>query len=122
MELDRKHLRLPVESRVFIELDASVDAVEGESSVAICKTLDVSAQGMRVLLDHELQEDAYLQVGVEPPQAEGTSEATFFLVAQVRWCRPADQDEGSFLAGLALMQSEGSDIDHWVNLISTLQD
>ena len=121
MDLERKHLRLPLNSRVFIELDAPINTPRGESTLAVCTTLDVSAQGMRVALDRELEEHAYLQIGVEPPQVEEASEP-FFLIAQVRWCRLGDSPEQPFVAGLSLMHAKGSDIDLWTALISNLED
>ena len=48
MDLERKHLRLPVESRVFIELEAPVSGSDEAGKIAICTTLDVSAQGLQV--------------------------------------------------------------------------
>ena len=123
MDLERKPLRLPVESRVYIELEGATGeyAANGDEGIAICKTLDVSAQGLRVALDHELEEQAYLQVGVEPPHGDHPAEP-FFLIAQVRWCRPGDTPDQPFIAGLALMPARGSDIDRWIALISDLAD
>lgn len=119
MDLERENLRLPVESRVFIELEAPVAGSTSAGNIAICKTLDVSAQGMQVSLDHELAEQAYLQIGVEPPHQDESAD-TFFLAVQVRWCRPGDSDDQPWLAGLALLQAEHSDIDRWIELISEL--
>lgn len=120
MDLDRKHLRLPVESRVFIELDAPVAGSDNDSSLAICKTLDVSATGMQISLDHELTEQAFLQIGVEPPHGDDAAD-TFFLTVQVRWCRPGTTEDQPWLAGLALLPAEHSDIDRWIELISELE-
>lgn len=124
MELERKHLRLPLESRVFIELESSLGAMHGGSTVAICNTLDVSAEGLRVALEHELEELAYLQIGIEPPNsAEGAESAEpFFLLAQVRWCRPVEETDHTFLAGLALMPAQGSDIERWIHLITDMEN
>ncbi len=121
MDLERKHLRLPVQSRVFIELESAVAGSEAGSNIAICTTLDVSAQGLQIALDQELTEQAYLQIGVEPPHAEGDDGEAFFLAAQVRWCRPGDSEDQPWLAGLALLQAGQSDIDRWIALISDLE-
>ena len=121
MDLERKHLRLPVESRVFIELEAPVSGADTPADIAICKTLDVSARGLQVALDHELIEQAYLQIGVEPPHSEGTLAEPFFLAAQVRWCRPGEARDQPWLAGLALLPAGQSDIDQWIALISGLE-
>lgn len=120
MDLDRKNLRLPVESRVFIELDAPLAGSDGEGSIAVCKTLDVSATGMQISLEHELTENAYLQIGVESPHGDETAD-TFFLTVQVRWCRRGTTQDQPWLAGLALLPAENSDIGHWIELISELE-
>ena len=121
MDLERKHLRLPVESRVFIELEAPVSGSDTPANIAICKTLDVSARGLQVALDHELIEQAYLQIGIELPDTEGAAAEPFFLAAQVRWCRAGDSDDQPWLAGLALLPAGQSDIDQWIELISCLE-
>lgn len=113
-ETERQQARLPVHSRVFIELEAPAAGSGEEAHIAICRTLDVSAHGLRLALQHELTVDAYLQIGVEPPETNGD---TFFLAGQVRWCRPSDDPENPWLAGLALLQAAQSDMDRWVTLI-----
>ena len=121
MDLERKHLRLPVQSRVFIELEAPVSGSDAPGNIVVCKTLDVSARGLQVALDHELIEQAYLQIGIEPPHAEGATAQPFFLAAQVKWCRAGDAADQPWLAGLALLPAGQSDIDQWIELISGLE-
>ncbi|TDG12563.1 PilZ domain-containing protein [Seongchinamella unica] len=121
MDLERKHLRLPVESRVFIELEAPVSGTNAPGNIAVCKTLDVSASGLQVALDHELIEQSYLQIGVEPPRTASASAEPFFLAAQVKWCRAGESADQPWLAGLALLPAGQSDIDQWIELISGLE-
>lgn len=121
MDLERKHLRMPVQSRVFIELEAAVSGSDAPGNIAICKTLDVSASGLQVALEHELIEQAYLQIGIEPPQSGDAGSEPFFLAAQVKWCRAGESPEQPWLAGLALLPAGQSDIDQWIELISGLE-
>jgi len=120
VKLDRQHLRLPVENRVFIESE-SAEAGETGGKVTICKTLDVSVNGMQISLDHELPVGAFLHLGVEASHPE-PSDNTFFLVAAVRWCRPQESEDGPWLAGLELQEARGSDIARWGQLIAGLEN
>lgn len=120
-EIERQNQRLPLQSRVFIEFEAAAAGSSEEAQLAVCKALDVSSTGLRVMLQHELTVDAFLQIGVEPPGVEGEVE-TFFLAGQVRWCRPSGDQDLPWLAGFALLPAEHSDISRWVALISQLGD
>ncbi|RLQ20815.1 PilZ domain-containing protein [Seongchinamella sediminis] len=121
MDLERKHLRLPVETRVFIELEAPASGSDAPGHIATCKTLDVSANGLQVALEHELIEQTYLQIGIEPPQVGDAASEPFFLAAQVRWCRAGETADQPWLAGLALLPAGHSDIGRWIDLISGLE-
>ena len=70
-ELQRAHNRLPLESRVYIELDAPAAGGGGDSEIAVCRTLDVSARGLQVALGEALTEGAFLQIGVDFPEDGG---------------------------------------------------
>ncbi|QFU76973.1 PilZ domain-containing protein [Halioglobus maricola] len=116
---ERKHQRLPIESRVFIELVAAPAGSGEDAQIAICKTMNVSSHGLMVALEQELPVEAFLQIGVEPPRDTG-SEA-FYMLGQVRWCKPSDDPEFPWLAGFALQQAEHSDISSWIKLITALE-
>lgn len=115
-EEKRKHLRLPVESTIFIEL-VSQDLEDGESGeIAICKTLDVSRGGLRVSLEQELTVGAILQIGVELPD----SEQTLYLAGEVRWCHELPAGEHRWSAGFQLLNAGNSDITSWIGLLSDM--
>ncbi|MDH4041252.1 MAG: PilZ domain-containing protein [Gammaproteobacteria bacterium] len=114
----RKEPRFPVKNTVFIELASRGSGSSTSGSVARGRTLDISRGGLRVSLERELLVGAILQVGVELPARAGT----LYLVGEVKWCLPApDGDpEPGWLAGLALLNTDDSDIDNWIALISTI--
>lgn len=116
-ETERQQSRLPAQSRVFIELEAPAAGSSEDASIAVCRTLDVSSHGLQVALEHELIAEAYLQIGIEPPEGEGEP---FFLTGQVRWCRPGEAPEHSWLAGFELLPADHSDLARWVALISDI--
>jgi PilZ domain-containing protein len=116
-ETERQQPRLPVNSRVFIELEAPAAGSSEDANIAICRTLDVSRLGIKVALEQRLPVGAYLQIGVEPLADNGD---TFFLAAQVRWCRPGDDGENPWLAGFELLPAEHSDLARWMALIGDI--
>lgn len=116
-EIERQQPRLPIDSRVFVELEAPAAGSSKDAHIAVCRTLDVSSHGLRVALEHELTVEAYLQIGVEPPEGDGEA---FFLAAQVRWCRPSEDSEYPWLAGLELLPANHSDLAHWEELIGAI--
>ena len=119
-ELKREHNRLPLESRVYIELEAPAAGSGRESTILICQTLDVSARGLQLAVEEALTEGAFLQIGIEPPVDAG--EETLYLVGQVCWCRPAESGELPWLAGFALLPASESDLERWETLIHARQD
>ena len=119
-ELDREHNRLPLESRVYIELEAPAAGSGRDSTIVVCSTLDVSARGLQVALEEELTEGAFLQIGVDFPGKD--SEETLYLVGQVCWCRPAEEGDLPWLAGFALLPAGESDLEQWEALIQARQE
>ncbi|MFT4767188.1 MAG: hypothetical protein ACI8RN_000313 [Glaciecola sp.] len=105
----RRFLRLPVASRVFIEIESAPPGSIGPGKVARCDTLDVSQSGLRVRLDESVTVGAILQIGVELP---GENEP-FYLVGQVLWRMRDKEHPGSWIAGFEVLNALGSDIEHW---------
>ncbi len=116
-EEQRRHLRLPVESTVFIELVSPGVGRATSGSVAVCKTLDVSRGGLRVSLEYELVVGAILQIGVELPQRQ----ETLYLAGEVRWCLANQAPETGWSAGFALLNAGDSDIDSWISLLVDME-
>ena len=114
----RRHLRLPLQSRVFIELVAPEIGSEDSGKLAQCQTLDVSRGGMRVTLEHQLVKGAIHQIGVQLP-AFGK---TFYLAGEVRWCLPNRPPEYGWTAGFALLNAGDSDIDSWAELLAGMEN
>jgi hypothetical protein len=77
----RKHQRLSQEETIFVEL-ASAGLGKDDSRIALCKSVNISHNGLRVRIDHDLIVGAILQFGVELTPAEDT----LYLAAQVIWC------------------------------------
>jgi len=105
----RKFFRLPISSRVFIEIESPPPGSIGPGKVARCDTLEVSQSGLRVRLTEAVTVGAILQIGIELP---GETEP-FYLVGQVRWRMQDKENPGSWIAGFEVLNALGSDIAHW---------
>ena len=118
MSENRKHHRLPVASMTFVELESPDPEATDPGKLVTCKSLNVSQSGLQVVLEEEMTVGALLQLGVELPNAEDP----LYLVGEVRWCRPSEDQDNTWLAGFQLMNAVNSDIKHWVELVARLED
>ena len=116
-EQRREHLRLPIESRTFIELVAPRIGQDDSGRLVTCKSLNVSRGGLQVALEEELTVGAFLQIGVDLPGAKDT----LHLVGEVRWCLPDKDEQGSWMVGFQLLNADNSDIERWAELISAME-
>ncbi len=114
----RRYLRLPVESRVFIEVESAPPGSLGPGRVARCETLEVSAAGLRVRLGEAVSVGAILQIGVELP---GKDEP-FYLVGQVRWRMRDKEVADAWIAGFEILNAHGSDIAHWEEALEVIEE
>jgi hypothetical protein len=114
----RRHMRLPVASNVFVEMAAPEPGRAGSGRVAMCKTLDVSRGGLRLSLEHELVTGAILRIGVELPDLQDT----LYLTGEVRWCLANLAPDIGWSAGFAILTTGASDIDRWVALLDELEN
>jgi hypothetical protein len=114
----RQFLRLPTESRVFIELESPPPGSLGPGKVARCETLEVSRGGLRARIGESVTVGAILQIGVELPGEE----EPFYLVAQVRWRKQDDENPGFWIAGFEILHSMGSDIEQWEAALQVMDE
>jgi hypothetical protein len=114
----RLHLRLPLESTLFIELLAPRAGSSESGEIAMCKTLDISRGGLWVELERELTVGAILQIGVQLPGACDT----LYLAGEVRWCRANEGPQQRWSAGFKLWNAGDSDIDQWLALLDEMDN
>lgn len=121
MSENRKHLRLPVASTTFVELESPALKENSPGTVIKCKTLNVSRGGLLVILDREVPVGSILQIGVDLSEDD---EQTLYLAAEVRWCTQAEESgmrQDGWYAGFQVLNSEGSDVERWVKLIKAME-
>lgn len=114
----RRVYRLPVETRVFVELESPPPGSIGPGKVARCDTLDVSNSGLRVRLHESVTVGAILQIGVDLPG----NEEPFYLVGQVRWRMQEKGVAGSWIAGFEILNAMGSDVEQWTAALLVMDE
>jgi len=109
----RVETRVEVQETVFIEVLASPDPSE-DSSVILCNSLDLSANGLQVVVDKPIPSGSILRLCVDMK-----TEEPIFLVGEVKWQRPDEASEGSRI-GFLLFESDDTDIQRWKDLIARM--
>ena len=114
----RKHQRLAFQGTIFIELVSSGMGDNEPSEVALCKTIDISPDGLLVGLNRELTVGAILQIGIELSQES----KTLYLTGEVKHCRRDDYSQGRWQVGFELLNATGSDIDAWREVLTKMKE
>lgn len=109
----RQHIRLCLNSRLYIDLAGPPLPGAEPGEILLCKTLDISYGGLQVSLTRELTVGALLHIGVEFP----AEEESLHMVAEVMWCRRNDDSETGWTAGFKLLDSQDSDVQRWRELL-----
>tara|TARA_R110002072_G_scaffold13418_2_gene56130 strand:- start:19823 stop:20179 length:357 start_codon:yes stop_codon:yes gene_type:complete len=108
MTTSREHrieTRLELEETVFIEVLSA--AAESAANVVMCSSLDLSANGIQVVVDEDIALGSILRLCIDMPEQE-----PIFLVGEVKWKR-ADTASGGICLGFLLFESDDSDIAEW---------
>lgn len=107
----RQEYRFNTPLTVFIELIAADNFQP--ATIVISHSLDISANGLRVIADRALPQGSILQSCIQCNQ----SGQRFMLSTEVKWSR-AHQQQGEYLIGLSLFDSDNTDIQAWKEFIS----
>jgi hypothetical protein len=101
----RVETRLELEETVFIEvLSSDTDA---PANVIMCSSIDLSANGVQVVVDQDIPLGSILRLCIDMPDEE-----PLYLVGEVKWKR-ADTATGGICLGFLLFESDDSDIAKW---------
>lgn len=111
----RQEFRLENELTVFIELMSGDE--NNNSTIVVSKSLDISANGLRVIADRKLASGSILRTCVQLHDFA----SKFMLISEVKWAKPYG-NSGEFLLGLSLFESEGTDIQQWKEFIAMTCD
>lgn len=106
----RQEYRLNNQLTVVLEL-GSLD--NGEPILVVSQSLNISANGLRVIADRAVESDTILRCCIRHPPTD----TQFLLVGEVKWSQPQDE-HGDYLIGLSLFESDGTDILQWKEFIA----
>jgi hypothetical protein len=109
-EDQRQEYRLDTQLSVFLEVG---NEENHESSIVISRSLDISANGLRIITDRELPLGSILRSCIQNQDAS----KQFTLITEVKW-QQAWKNPEEFLVGLALFESEDSNILEWKEFIA----
>lgn len=102
----REEVRLSIGAEIFIEKVAA-DPTEGNPpEVLRCEAIDISANGMKVMVDSPLTAGGIHTLIVEIYRTE----AVYRLTAEVKW---VEKTPDGYCLGLALFDSDGTEIVDW---------
>lgn len=102
----REEARLNLGAEIYIETVSQEPGEKNPSVVLKCECVDLSANGLQVLVDEALVVGAIHTLLIE----FDSKEKPFKLIAEVRWVKPHAQ---GYLIGLSLYDSEGTEIIDW---------
>lgn len=106
----RNEMRFDERATVFVELLAADHDFHEPAQVSICSSVDISANGLQIRMDHPVEVGTILRLCAEFPD----DREPLYLVGEVKWLRPDGED---YCAGFALFESEQTDIIGWKRLI-----
>ena len=116
-ECKRGEARIYSEVTVFVETFSAPSGEALNNNIVISKTLDMSANGIQVVMDRPIHLGSVLQMCV----SFGGDEERFYLVGEVRWVAKSEDNE-HFLVGFMLLESDKSHIENWKHKVSAMMD
>ncbi len=107
----REEARLNVAASIFIETVSSEPHSNQEAHVVECECVDLSANGLQVLVPEPLISGAIHTLIIEIDN----DDKVYRLIAEVKWVKPYKSE---FLTGLMLYDSDGTEIIDWKFMMS----
>ncbi|MDZ7783680.1 MAG: PilZ domain-containing protein [Halioglobus sp.] len=112
----RRHARVDLVRAIFIQVVAKDGRQRADDPVIKCETVDVSVQGLRLLVPEPIEPGSRLDIAV--PE-EGWIE-NLELVGKARWIQQAATGEGYWL-GLELQDTDRENMEKWFRIVNTLR-
>jgi len=112
----RRHTRIDLVRAIFIQVVANDGRQRADDAVIKCETVDVSVQGLRLLVPEPIEPGSQLDIAV--PE-EGWIE-NLELVGKARWIQKAATGEGYWL-GLELQDTDRENMEKWFRIVNTLR-
>ncbi|MCK5335161.1 MAG: PilZ domain-containing protein [Gammaproteobacteria bacterium] len=108
----RKNKRFTSKGNLQTEIIVSEDYPELSGQNIACESINISADGIQVILKNHAPVGTELDIWVSIPKSK---QKTFHLIAKICWIKP-NKDETAFRAGLDVTASDKRDLDTWYEL------
>ena len=102
----REETRVNLDADIFIETVSQEPGETNSPVIVKCECVDLSANGMQVILDTKLHTGAIHTLLIEIKSLQ----KIFRLTAEIRW---TSEKNNRFLTGLFLYDSDGTEIIDW---------
>lgn len=108
----RKNKRFVSRSNLQSEIIVSDDYPELAGQNIACESVNISADGLQVILKDHVPIGTTLDLWVSIPKSK---QQAFHLVAQLCWIKPT-RDESAYRGGLELSETDQADLEKWYSL------
>ena len=116
----RRDLRISLNCMVcFLEVQSLHSSHSNETSYKqelICEISDISTNGIRIDIDHPLEQGAIHSFRIQFPETN----STFHLVGEIAWSKNSGADGPQ--AGILLIESDNTDIAEWKKQMASLME
>ncbi|MAZ89877.1 MAG: pilus assembly protein PilZ [Cellvibrionaceae bacterium] len=109
----RQEYRLNSHETVFIELASASHDGQQPEEILVSQSVDISANGLQVLVNQPLEMNRILPVAVSLEDLE----TPINLITEVKWII-ADETNEQWMVGLALLESDDTRLGEWKHLIA----
>lgn len=119
----RQEWRKESEDTVYVELVSQSEGSGAQSCIMICQVLDMSANGLKVIMDKTPPLGAILRLCIQISKTD----TRLFLSAEVMWVKDNETDQRiepthledlTCQVGFSLYECDETDIQVWKNLIA----
>lgn len=107
----RSEERLDEGVTILVERYAAEFDNSRPASIVLCKSIDISANGLQVRMDQPIPVGTILRLCAQ----FRSGRQSLYVVGEVKWLRP---ENGVYCIGFALFDSEQTDIITWKELIA----
>ena len=94
-------------AQLFIQIVLASEQERGEPHPIYCRSADISAEGLRLNLDEEIEPESRMELLVSEPSRSDS----FLLKGTSRWCHERE-DKSGFQIGVWLESGSG-DLGRW---------
>ncbi len=107
----RQEYRLQAEERVYLSLPIDEPGDDDPYAICICTSVDVSANGLQVVLGEALPSGHFYEICVDLKNPD----QRFHLVVESKWFR---NDGDNVLNGFTICEAAGKDTARWKAFIA----